>query len=139
MLISFRNRACAVAAVLMFVAPVAQAEVHSVHIVDGGYFPADVYVAAGDSIQFINQSEDAHTVSGPEESWTSGAIGADGTFTLVLEDDTPLEFGGTWSDEENEEEFEIAGSFSYNPPPLEENYELENQEYEGTATTGDTD
>ena len=93
-----RKGVFAVATALSFAAGAAQAEEHVVLIVDGSYFPSVVYANPGESIMFRNNSDASHTVNGPAESWTSGAIGSEATFILNIEEDTPPTFSGLGSD-----------------------------------------
>ena len=95
MLNIYRNGAAALAAALTFAASTAQAEHHTVLIVQGSYFPSVVFAAEGDTIQFYNESNASHTVVGADETWTSGTIGANGSFTLEIDEDTPSTFSGT--------------------------------------------
>lgn len=76
-------------------AQAAQPKKHTVIIVDGTYFPSIVIAKAGDWIIFDNESGSNHVVSGPEESWTSGNLGASSSFRLDLDEDTPNTFSGT--------------------------------------------
>lgn len=95
MLISFRNRACALAAAMTVAgASAAFAETHNVLIVDGAYFPPLLNVALGDNVTFTNNSTITHTISGAGDAWTSGPIGVEASFTLDITDETPTSFGG---------------------------------------------
>ncbi len=59
------------------------AEEHYVLIMGEGFFPATSYVAEGDTIRFINSSEDQTiTVSANDESWTSGSLGSSDFFQI---------------------------------------------------------
>jgi plastocyanin len=97
MLNSYRKGAFAVAAALSFAAGAAQAESHEILIVDGSYFPNTIYAHEGDSIIFLNESDNSHTINGPEGSWTSGEILADASFSLELTHETPTTFSGIFA------------------------------------------
>ena len=113
MLNSYRKGAFALAAAFSFVAGAAQAEQHTVLIVEGGYFPSVVYVQAGDSVTFENESGATHTIVGEEDVWTSGEINLDGSFTVDMTEEVPLMFSGNGADG-----LETLGEFSYDEPPL---------------------
>jgi len=116
MLNSFRMSTFAFAAAAACIASPAVSEEHTVLIEDGGYFPTITYAMQGDTIVFVNDSDATQTVSGPEETWTSGSIPIDGSFELALMEDTPLVFlGGV-----DLEGSDIEGQISYDPAPLDE-------------------
>ena len=118
---TIRLGACALATLL---AGAVQAQTHTVLIMDGSYFPSIVYAQTGDTLVFTNLSSDAHTVSGPDDTWTSGPIAVDGSYQLDLTETTPLTFGGTGRTDADAEggsaEIEMAGEISYDPAPLQD-------------------
>lgn len=116
MLNSFRMSTFAFAAAAVCIASPAVSEEHTVLIEDGGYFPTITYAMQGDIIVFVNDSDASQAVSGPDESWTSGAIPVDGSFELALMEDTPLIFNGGV----DLEGVDIEGEISYEPAPLDE-------------------
>ena len=131
MLNSFRKGAFAFAAAATMIGSAAQAETHSVLIMDGGFFPPIVYVQPGDDIEFTNSSDAVQTIFGAAESWTSGEIDIDGTFVLSLNDEMPQSFVATIVDGEadagegdgdddvgNEEALELHGEFTFEPAPI---------------------
>jgi plastocyanin len=95
---NFRVGACALAAALTLAAPAVRADTYSVLIVEGAYFPPMIFAQPGDTLVFENRSGAAHTVSGPEESWTSGAIAPEGSYALNVTEETPLSFSGAWAE-----------------------------------------
>lgn len=122
MLEKFRFGACALAASTTLWATAAQAQIHSVLIMDGSYFPSIIYVQTGDAVVFTNLSSDTHVVSGPEGSWTSGPIAIDATYQLTLTDSTPLQFGGEGpiDPDTGSPASVMAGEISYDPAPLQD-------------------
>ena len=84
-------------------------------ILDGGYFPAIVYVGRGDNIIFTNNSEAEHTMSGPEGTWVSEPIPVDGTYVLNINNQLAPTYSGAGADD-----VLMEGSFSYEPAPLTE-------------------
>ncbi|KIN61932.1 hypothetical protein Z946_788 [Sulfitobacter noctilucicola] len=114
MLNSYRSGICALAVATSFIAGAAQAESHVVLIMEGGYFPAVTYVSAGDEVIFRNESGATHEMGGPEDVWSSGPIGMDGTYHLSLSEETPLVFTGVSGG------IEMQGEVSYDTPPLSE-------------------
>ena len=77
----------------------ALAEVHDIQILNGAYFPPTTYAMPGDTIVFINSSFAEHKVVGDDKEWSSDKIPVDGTFSLVLEEDTPSTFEGKAHDD----------------------------------------
>ncbi len=115
MLISFRKGVCALALATSSMATSVQAENHIVLIMDGGYFPDIVHVGRGDNIIFTNNSENEHTLAGPDESWISEPIPVDGTYRLNINNQMAPTFSGLGADD-----LLMEGSFSYEPAPLDE-------------------
>ena len=115
MLNIFHKGVCALAVATSFMATTAQAQNHTVLILDGGYFPAIVYVGRGDNIIFTNNSEAEHTMSGPEGTWVSEPITVDGTYVLNINNQLAPTYSGAGADD-----VLMEGSFSYEPAPLTE-------------------
>lgn len=115
MLKSFIKSACALAAATTLWAGAAQADNHSVFIMDGAYFPSVIYARKGDNVIFTNQSGAAHTVTSADGSWTSESIGVDGTFRLNLSGSTVLDFVGVGPEGED-----MVGYVTFEPAPLSE-------------------
>jgi len=107
--------ACALAAAITFMGSAAHADNHIVDIEDGAYLPIISHVNRGDNIIFRNESDFAHTVSGPDESWTSGSIPPGGTYVLNINNQMALTFGGEGADG-----LIMTGEISYDPAPLDE-------------------
>ncbi len=96
---------------------------HEIIIIDGAYFPPLIYAQVGDRLIFVNSSSGVHVVEGPEETWTSGQIPIDGTFTLLLSNETPLVFSASAdtegvSAEEGDVILEQVGEITYDAPPI---------------------
>lgn len=115
MLNTFQKGVCAFAVATSFMATSALAENHTVLIMDGGYFPAIVYVGRGDNIIFTNNSEAEHTISGPDGAWVSEPIPLDATFVLNINNQLAPTYSGIGFDGEV-----MEGSFSYETAPLTE-------------------
>jgi plastocyanin len=94
MLTKLRTGAAAVLALAALAGPAAAMD-HEVLIVDGAYFPPVIFASIGDSLTFINESSDSHEVMASDESWRSGMIPIDGTFSLEIQADTHLTFNAT--------------------------------------------
>lgn len=86
--------ALAATALAAFASPALSAE-HEILIVDGAYFPPLIYVNYGDNVVFVNNASSAHEVKASDDSWTSGLIPLDGSFTLEIEADTYLAYQAT--------------------------------------------
>lgn len=122
MLFSFRKGVFAFAAAAGMTATAAWAVDHQVLIVDGAYFPPLVYADPGDRLVFVNASSGVHIVQASDESWTSGPIPVDGSFTLLLDDETPLVFNASADTEGNggasgDEFLEQIGEITYDSAP----------------------
>ncbi|WP_432816729.1 hypothetical protein [Sulfitobacter sp. JB4-11] len=131
MLYSFRKGAFALAAAVTLAGTAAQAETHSVLIVDGGFFPPVVHVQPGDEIEFTNNSESVQIITGDAESWTSGEIELDSTYLLAVNEELPHGFvavivqgeadageGDGDTDAGNEGALELYGEFTFEPAPI---------------------
>lgn len=121
MLFSIRNGACAFVAVSCL-AGAASAEEHWVRIVEGAYFPALVHAEVGDTVLFVNETDAIHEVHATDESWTSGQIPVDGSFSLLLAEDTVLAYTASVETEGDgdgagDETLEQNGEISFDPPP----------------------
>lgn len=104
--------AFALAAALTFTGTLAHAESHEIDIDDGAYTPVISYIGSGDNLIFTNFSDQAHTLNGPDDSWTSGPIQPGGTYVLNISDEMALTFSGTAIDGEI-----MSGEFTYEPAP----------------------
>ena len=52
----------------------AQAAEHQILVLPDAYFPQTSYVSAGDTLKFINESEEAITVTSIDAQWTTGSL-----------------------------------------------------------------
>ncbi|MFD2740876.1 hypothetical protein ACFSUD_14930 [Sulfitobacter aestuarii] len=86
---------------------------HEVLITEGAYFPSLTYAQPGDRLIFINSSDAAQTVTGAEESWSSGPIPIDGSFVLDLAEEIPQGFSGPGLEDGEM----LEGSFTFEPAP----------------------
>ncbi|MFP4328039.1 MAG: hypothetical protein ACLFQL_08520 [Paracoccaceae bacterium] len=87
------------------------AEEHVVMLMGDAYFPEITYVAPGDSVQFVNGTDTAHSATATDGSWTSGILAANDTYLLQLETDMVLTFA-------SDNNPDMTGAFSYDPAPL---------------------
>jgi plastocyanin len=55
-----------------------------VHIRDDAFVPATMTVHAGDSVTFVNDDDDAHTVTADDASWDSEGLNQDEKWTHVF-------------------------------------------------------
>ena len=63
-----------VAAILPGPAPAATAPPATVHIRDDKFIPATLSVSAGQKVTFVNDDDDAHTVTADDGSWDSEGL-----------------------------------------------------------------
>ncbi len=146
MLKSFSKGLSAAALATIFTASAAQADNHTVLIMDGGFFPAVTYTKPGDNVIFTNNSASALKLAGADSSWVSESISVDSTYTLNVTGSTSLDFVALDNDaavtgDEGESDAEyinlddviMEGALSFNDAPLEgyDNYEFEEDSEEG--------
>ncbi|MEM6306219.1 MAG: hypothetical protein AAF744_15995 [Pseudomonadota bacterium] len=110
----------------------AQADNHTVLVMDGGFFPAVTYTGPGDNVIFTNNSEGPVILSAHDQSWQSETIDIDATFVLNIKANTSLDFvaleatsGSAGEEGEYDAEYIalddvlMEGALSFNEPPLE--------------------
>jgi plastocyanin len=61
--------------------PAAPAPAFVVHIKDFAYAPAPLRIHVGDTVKFINDDEEPHTVTATDKSFDSTALDTNGTWT----------------------------------------------------------
>ncbi|NUH65862.1 hypothetical protein HTT03_11260 [Sulfitobacter sp. S0837] len=117
MLSKFRKSAGVLAVVTTaFAATHALAESRTIVIVEGDYFPALTHVEPGDELVFYNNTTVSHTVTGAGDVWTSGAIPAQGRFTLLVDADTPETFSGPAPGDATAT---LEGAITFEPAPAD--------------------
>ena len=65
---------------------------HVVQIVQLRFRPAELTVAAGDTVVWINRDIVPHTVSGEEEGWSSGELTRDSVWQWVARGDGSMPY-----------------------------------------------
>lgn len=123
---------CALALATTFSATAAQADNHTVLIMDGGFFPAVTYAKPGDNVIFTNNSETAVTLAASDSSWISEGVPVNATHVLNVSHSTYLDFVAVAEvaavqGDEGEETVEyinlddvlMEGSLSFNDAPLD--------------------
>jgi len=123
---------CAAAAVAAVTATAAQADNHTVLIMDGGFFPAVSYVQPGDNIIFTNNSSGPLRLAGSDSSWSSEAIPVDATYLLNITNSTNHSFvginqdsGSAGAEGETDDEYinlddvVMEGAMSFEAAPLD--------------------
>jgi plastocyanin len=115
--ISFRKAAAAFAAFTLATTGTAVlAQTHDVMILDQAFFPAVIYVEAGDTITFTNSSDGSRTVKAADDSWQSETLSKGSSFSYVIDPSSPLRF--TSSAGQGGDAYE--GAISFDEPPLSE-------------------
>lgn len=79
----------------------AHAKEHIIVLTGFSYFPAITYVDSGDTVIFVNESEETQTVVAKDSGWTVGPLDASSQGALVVEDDTELLFFAAYCDQTN--------------------------------------
>ena len=73
---------------LMFAAPflpTARAATWDVTIVDNAFQPALLEIAVGDTVRWTNTGNLLHSATADDDSWTSGTISLDGTYSRTFD------------------------------------------------------
>ncbi|MCF7748572.1 hypothetical protein GLP43_13490 [Sulfitobacter sp. M39] len=104
-------------AVTLAAATAATAQTHDVVIFDDAFFPAVIYVDAGDELRFLNNASAARNVSAGDGSWSSGTLETGSSFSQMVEANSQVTFIGT-SLGENPKSY--SGEISFDPAPLSE-------------------
>ncbi|SFS66442.1 hypothetical protein SAMN04488040_1372 [Sulfitobacter marinus] len=92
------------------------AQTHDVMVLDQAFFPAVIYVDAGDTITFTNSSESSRTITAADKSWESEALSQGSSFSYVVDRSSSLVF--TSSAGQGDGPYE--GTISFDEPPLSE-------------------
>lgn len=108
-------KAVSLSAGLAMLATTAQADWHHVDIYDGAYLPAILYINPGDGIVFNNRTDAAHTVAGPEGTWTTGAIQPGERALLEMPRSGDFSFSGVATDGTA-----VEGLYTFDPIPVDE-------------------
>ncbi|MGR3503794.1 hypothetical protein [Pseudaestuariivita sp.] len=100
----------AVAVLMGSAAPVAGDE-HVVAMLGQGFFPMNVYLQSGDTVRFMNFTNNVQVAAADDGSWTTGevAAGADHVVTILSGMRQTFLANGT---------AEIQGAFYFGVPPL---------------------
>jgi plastocyanin len=128
--ISFRKGAMSLVAITFAISgstAFAQSQIHNVLILDQAFFPGIIYVAPGDTLNFLNDSDAVRTVRASDGTWESEALGTGGTFSYIVNSASPLMFSSSaeaGAPVEGEETPDPAapyeGTISFDEPPLTE-------------------
>ena len=57
---------------------------HTVHIKDFAFVPATLKVHAGDTVRFVNDDDEAHTVTATNKAFDSGGLDGKQTWNVVI-------------------------------------------------------
>ena len=114
--ISFTTFAAVGATVMtLATATAATAQTHDIIIFDEAFFPAVIYVKAGDELSFVNNANAARTVSGGDGSWTSGTLQNGESYRHTVEAGAQVTFIGA---SEGDNPVSYSGEVSFDPAPL---------------------
>ena len=59
-------------------------EAYTVHIKDFSYHPAPLHIAVGDTVKFVNDDQEAHTVTAADKSFDSAGLDTGDTWTYTF-------------------------------------------------------
>jgi len=99
-----------VLATLAMATPIS-AEVHTVVLTDGSFFPELIYVDAGDSVRFVNESESAQTVTSNGAEWTTGSLAVGDAVSLEVVENMKQGFTSDFSET-------MSGALNFGEPDL---------------------
>ncbi|MEP5151648.1 hypothetical protein [Planktotalea sp.] len=89
----FKKAFLALAVAASSIASTASADNFNIIFVDGGFFPEITYLFPGDTVTFINETEDTITAEATDESWSTGPLGLNQSYLLPIASDTVLTYG----------------------------------------------
>ncbi|MEN8892576.1 cupredoxin domain-containing protein [Planktotalea arctica] len=89
----------------------ASAAEHEILFVEGGFFPAVTYLAAGDVVTFTNLTDSTVEAEAGDESWQTGQLNVNATYTLTVTAATGLAFAYATDPEK-------SGALSFDPAPI---------------------
>lgn len=78
-----KTTALALAAFLGTASP-ALAEEHIVMMFGDGFFPEILYIDEGDTVRFVNATEEMQVATATDDSWTTGSLGIEGEAVLTI-------------------------------------------------------
>ncbi|MBR9765597.1 MAG: hypothetical protein GYB53_19285 [Rhodobacteraceae bacterium] len=67
---------------------------HIIYFIGFAFFPNQVHVQKGDTLMFTNLTNQNQMVEADDGSWASGWLGYRGTYPIMLDRDTDLDFTG---------------------------------------------
>lgn len=99
-------------------ATAATAAEHDILILPDTYFPETTYLDPGDTVKFINMSEDSHTIIAANESWTIGPLEPEGDYTLVVDSEIERTFHNA-NAINSDGSYAVTGDISFEAAPIE--------------------
>ena len=99
-------------------ATAAQAAEHEILILPDTYFPETTYLDPGDTVRFVNVSEDSHTIIAANEAWAIGPIEPEGDYTLTVDSEIERTFHNA-NAINSDGTYAVTGDISFDEPPLD--------------------
>ena len=87
------------------------ADTLEVIFVDGGFYPEVTYLDAGDIVTFTNETEATLTAEATDQSWSTGALMQNASYSLAITSATVLTYSVAGEPEK-------SGSLSFEMAPL---------------------
>jgi plastocyanin len=72
---------CLIAALAVPAIPAGAAQTYTVHVKDFAFKPSTLTIDAGDTVTFVNDDSDAHTVTASDKSFDSAGLDTNDTWT----------------------------------------------------------
>lgn len=79
-----RNTFCLAIVSGMFMSTATYAEQHDILVLPTAYFPQTTYVHAGDTLTFVNNSDEIITVVSADGAWTTGELSFEESATITV-------------------------------------------------------
>ena len=94
----------------------AAAAEHNILILPDTYFPETTYLDPGDTVKFINLSEDQHTIVAANEAWEIGPIEPNGEHTLTVDSEIERTFHNA-NAINSDGSYAVTGDISFDEAP----------------------
>lgn len=111
-----------------------QALEHQILVLPDAYFPQTSYVSAGDTLIFINESEEAITVTSVDSQWTTGELVNLETSIIIVAAGMTTDFIHEGYEDENGDPA-VRGIISFIDAPLDRNTANTEAEVQGVNDT----
>ncbi|MEL6563623.1 MAG: hypothetical protein AAF822_14725 [Pseudomonadota bacterium] len=103
---------------VLSLATTAIAAEHDILILPDTYFPETTYLEPGDTVKFINVSEDEHTIIAANEAWTIGPLAPNGEYLLSVDSEIERTFHNA-NAINSDGTYAVTGDISFDAAPVD--------------------